>query len=239
MKKTILFILAAFLMIGSASAQTAQKSVPSQSQNTPNPTMNQEVNLMAGIRGSMERGTSVAPVYGGYYSAYNNKGLGFRAGFEMSPGSDDMAKYYGVPVQFLWKYGYQRSVASALKSGVSNAAYSTVRSVLYGQKPDLERTFDNFILGLLQNFQVFAGITPSVLGRDVPFETIGDVHEPKAINNSFGMSADLGLGMSFYAGPLEIGIVPAFHYMLAGNALHEDQSSRLYYSTMINVGLIF
>ena len=159
MKKTILLIFAAISMMGSANAQ----SIPLQIQKAATkPAMNQEINAMVGIRGNMDR-SEPAAMYGGYYSAYSNKGLGFRAGFEVSPGNEDMAKYYGMPIQFLWKYGYQRSVASSLKAGVSNAAYTTVRSVLYGQKPNLERTLDNFILGLLQNMQFFAGITPCVL----------------------------------------------------------------------------
>lgn len=187
----------------------------------------QEIRFGAGVRGPVDRnlGWGASEVLWLSYARYGHRNLGYRIGAEYMPQNMDVDSYIGVPVAFTARTR-ARSFSQAVTTGLESAAIGAVRDAVYGYEPTARSILGDFILGLFNRAEFFAGLTPGyVAGTNVPtkksqYDTLaGDWTEQRTMtaDRRLSLSADVGFSMSFRIWRFNLGFVPSVHYFLTRN----------------------
>lgn len=233
MRKSLVFIIAALIVWGSAevSAQTAQsaqaapEAEAAQAAKAVKPAGQglEEVRFGVGIRGPVDRSlrNGSPEIISLSYARYNQKGLGFRAGAEFMPRNMQIDYYFGLPVA-LSARTRPRNFSQSVRSGLESAAVGAVRDAIYGYEPNARSILGDFILGLFNRAEFFAGLTPGyIFGTNSPLGlSYGDkdiTENTVNLNHRFSLTADAGFSMSFRIWNFNLGFVPAVHYFLTKN----------------------
>ena len=183
----------------------------------------QDIRFGVGVRGPL----GSAPEWGSSeilslsYAHYNLHGIGMRTGVEFMPQNMKVDSYFGVPVAFSIRtrpYSFKESLAI----GVESAAYGAVRDVYSGYGPSASSVIGDFLLGLFNRMEFFAGLTPGyIAGKNTPVRTSysgnNTTVRTMVVQNRFSLTADAGLSMSLPIWRFNFGFVPAVHYYLTKN----------------------
>ncbi len=88
----------------------------------------------------------------------------------------------------------------------------------YGTNPDAGTIFGQFLSGLFNRIEFFAGLTPGYIfgQREEPHGNAREEHYMK-INNRFSLAADAGLGLSFRIWRFELSAIPSVRYFITDN----------------------
>ena len=207
------FILCFAMALGTCMALCAQS--PSQNM--------KELRLGIGVRGPVGRslGWGSSEIFSLTYARYGMRGIGYRVGAEYMPQNMEIDSYFGVPVAFSVRTR-DRSFSESVVTGVEAAAAGAVRDAIYGYEPTAQSIIGDFLLGLLNRAEFFAGLTPGyIAGTNTPVKESysGSVTSQKTmrLDNRFSITADVGFSMSFRIGRVNLGIVPSVHYFLTKN----------------------
>ncbi len=233
MRKSVVFIIAALIVWSGteASAQTVQSAQAAPEAGTaqaakavkPAGLGLEEVRFSAGVRDAVDRNLSSGSkeIFAISYARYNQKGLGFRAGAEFMPQNTRIDYYFGLPVAFSARTR-SRSFSQSVRTGLESAAVGAVRDAVYGYEPNARSILGDFILGLFNRAEFFAGLTPGyIFGTNTPLG--GSYNEDSVtthtvdLNHRFSLTADVGFSMSMRIWNFNLGFVPAVHYYLTKN----------------------
>lgn len=187
----------------------------------------QEIRFGVGVRGPVDRslGWGSSEVIHVSYAHYGQRGLGYRIGAEFMPQNMDVDSYFGVPVAFSARTR-ARSFSQAVTTGLESAAIGAVRDAVYGYEPTASSILGDFLLGLFNRAEFFAGLTPGyVAGTNVPmhksyYEAVGGPATSErvmTVGSRLSLSADAGFSMSFRIWRFHLSFVPAVHYFLTQN----------------------
>ena len=237
MRKTILFIFALAALWGgvTASAQNVQEAPAQQGTAVlavkPAQQGLEEIRVGVGIRKAVDRNlrNGSPEVFELTYARYNQKGLGFRTGIEYMPVNMKIDSYFGVPVAFSARTR-SRTFSQSIMTGLESAAVGAVRDAVYGYEPNARSILGDFIFGLFNRAEFFAGVTPGyIFGTNTPLSiSYGEstmATETVKLDNRFTFSADAGFSMSFRIWRFNLSIVPAVHYFLTKNYIYVTQTS--------------
>ena len=241
MKKPIICLTTLLFLCGATvSAQTVQTAQAQSKDNTDTKQTRsvkaagqglQEIRFGVGVRGAVDRSlrNGSPEIVTLSYARYNQKGLGFRAGFEYLPMNMKIDSYFGVPVAFSARTR-ARSFTQSVKSGLESAAVGAVRDAVYGYEPNARSIAGDFILGLFNRAEFFAGITPGYVfgtgsshSKSYSGTTVNE--ERVDLANRFAISADAGFSMSFRIWQFNLSIVPAVHYFLTKNYIYVSETT--------------
>lgn len=233
MRKSIVFVIAALVALAGAeaAAQTAQ-SAPAAGEAAPAKAVRpagqglEEVRFGVGVRGAVDRSlrNGSPEIISLSFARYNQKGLGFRTGVEYMPVNMKIDSYFGVPVAFSARTR-SRTFSQSLRTGLESAAVGAVRDAVYGYEPSARSIFGDFIIGLFNRAEFFAGLTPGyVFGSNSPRSVstggMNVTEETVDLLRRFSFTADAGFSMSFRIWNFNLGFVPAVHYYLTKNYVY-------------------
>ena len=184
---------------------------------------NQEIRFGAGVRGQIGKSSDwgSSETLNLTYAHYNLHGVGIRTGVEFMPQNMHVDYYIGVPVAFSFRtrpYSFRESVAI----GVESAAYGAVRDAYSGYGPTAGTIVGDFLLGLFNRMELFAGLTPGYIAgtndpRHLSYSVDRVTERTMEVRNRFSITADAGLSMSLRIWRFNLGFVPALHYYLTNN----------------------
>ena len=209
-----LFLLCFMLVLGTGMELYAQD--PSQNR--------QEIRFGIGVSGPVGRsvGGDASEIFSLTYAHYGLNGIGYRFGAELMPNNLDFATSFGFPIAFSLRTR-DRSFSESVITGVESAAAGAVRDGIYGYEPTAGSILGDFLLGLLNRTEFFAGLTPgyiagpsaSVIEESYsgPMTTL----KTMTLENRFSITADAGFSMSFRIWRFNLGVVPSIHYFLTKN----------------------
>ena len=241
MKKSIVCLYAFLcLCVATVSAQTVQTTqTQSKDQTAAQQTQSvkatgqgmQEIRFGVGVRGAVDRTlrNGSPEIVTLSYARYNQKGLGFRAGLEYMPMNMRIDSYFGVPVAFSARTR-ARSFGQSVRSGLESAAVGAVRDAVYGYEPNARSIAGDFILGMFNRAEFFAGITPGYVfgtgsSRSKSDDGMAITEQRVDLVNRFAISADAGFSMSFRIWQFNLSIVPAVHYFLTKNYIYISETT--------------
>ena len=241
MRKSIAFVLTALVALGGSEAvaqttQSAQATPEAGAEQTakavrPAGQGLQEIRFGVGVRGAVDRTlrNGSPEIVTLSYARYNQKGLGFRAGFEYMPMNMKIDSYFGVPVAFSARTR-ARNFTQSVKSGLESAAVGAVRDAVYGYEPNARSIAGDFILGMFNRAEFFAGITPGYVfgtgsSHSKSYSGTTVTEERVDLANRFAISADAGFSMSFRIWQFNLSIVPAVHYFLTKNYIYVSETT--------------
>lgn len=238
MRNRLSFIIAVLLIPGgaAASAQTAQGAqeaavaAPAKAVRPAGQGL-EEVRFGVGVRGAVDRTlrNGSPEIISLSYARYNQKGIGFRAGAEFMPVNMKIDSYFGLPVAFSARTR-PRTFSQSVRTGLESAAVGAVRDAVYGYEPNARSILGDFILGLFNRAEFFAGLTPGyIFGTNTPY---GKGFSDKTVtertvdlNYRFSLTADVGFSMSFRIWNFNLGFAPAVHYYLTKNYIYITETS--------------
>ena len=241
MKKSIVCLCAFLcLFVETVSAQTVQTTqTQSKDQTAAQQTQSvkatgqglQEIRFGVGVRGAVDRTlrNGSPEIVTLSYARYNQKGLGFRAGLEYMPMNMRIDSYFGVPVAFSARTR-ARSFGQSVRSGLESAAVGAVRDAVYGYEPNARSILGDFIIGLFNRAEFFAGLTPGyIFGSNVPrglsYGETTITEQTVDLIHRFSFTADVGFSMSFRIWNFNLGFAPAVHYYLTRNYVYVSETS--------------
>lgn len=233
----LIICLAASLMIGSGisiNAQTTAQQTPAApaAKTAASPLQGlQEIRFAVGVRGPVDRSirNGSPEIVSLSYARYNQKGLGFRAGAEFMPSIMGIDSYFGIPVAFSARTR-ARSFSQSVRTGLESAAVGAVRDAVYGYEPSARSIAGDFLFGLFNRAEFFAGLTPGyVFGTNTPYgksyEGMTTTERTMELRRRAVLSADAGFSMSFRIWRFNLSFVPAVHYLLTNNFVSVTSTS--------------
>jgi hypothetical protein len=238
MKKKLFFIIAVLVVWGGAeaAAQTAQSASAAGAAQTakavrPAGQGLEEIRFGVGVRGAVDRTlrNGSPEIVSLSYARYNQKGLGFRTGLEFMPSNMKIDSYFGVPVAFSARTR-SRTFSQSVRTGLESAAVGAVRDAVYGYEPNARSIAGDFILGMFNRAEFFAGITPGYVfgtgsSRSKSDDGMAITEQRVDLVNRFAISADAGFSMSFLIWQFNLSIVPAVHYFLTKNYIYISETT--------------
>ncbi len=238
MRKSIAFVIAALVALAGAeaAAQTAQ-SAPAAGEAATAKAVRpagqglEEIRFGVGVRGAVDRTlrNGSPEIFSLSYARYNQKGLGFRTGLEFMPVNMKIDSYFGIPVAFSARTR-SRTFSQSVRTGLESAAVGAVRDAVYGYEPNARSILGDFIIGLFNRAEFFAGLTPGyIFGSNVPrglsYGETTITEQTVDLIHRFSFTADVGFSMSFRIWNFNLGFAPAVHYYLTRNYVYVFETS--------------
>lgn len=238
MRNKLSFIIAVLLIPGgaAASAQTAQGAqeaavaAPAKAVRPAGQGL-EEIRFGVGVRGAVDRTlrNGSPEIISLSYARYNQKGIGFRAGAEFMPVNMKIDSYFGLPVAFSARTR-SRTFSQSVRTGLESAAVGAVRDAVYGYEPNAQSILGDFIIGLFNRAEFFAGFTPGyIFGSNVPrglsYGETTITEQTVDLIHRFSFTADVGFSMSFRIWNFNLGFAPAVHYYLTRNYVYVFETS--------------
>lgn len=234
MKQLILCSLAAVLLANGVSLHAQENIVLTPVSGNRQEGLS-EIRFGVGVRGPVDRtlGWGSSEIISVSYAKYGVRNLGWRIGAEFMPENMGIDSYFGVPVAFTARTR-ARSFSQAVTTGLESAAMGAVRDAVYGYEPTARSIVGDFLLGLFNRAEFFAGLTPGyIAGTNVPLKGsnydsfAGQMMSERTmlLNNRFSLTADAGFSMSFRIWRFNLGFVPSVHYFLTKNFIHVSTTS--------------
>ena len=128
--------------------------------------------------------------------------------------------------------GAVREIALLVKEAGGRAMLvgGAVRDAVYGYEPNARSIAGDFILGMFNRAEFFAGITPGYVfgtgsSRSKSDDGMAITEQRVDLVNRFAISADAGFSMSFRIWQFNLSIVPAVHYFLTKNYIYVSETT--------------
>lgn len=184
----------------------------------------QEIRFGIGVSGPVGRSLSgeASEIFSLTYAHYGINGIGYRFGAELMPNNLDFATSFGFPVAFSVRTR-DRSFSESVITGVESAAAGAVRDGIYGYEPTAGSILGDFLLGLLNRAEFFAGLTPGYIAGpatsviEESYSGSMTTLKTMTLKNRVSITADAGFSMSFRIWRFNLGVVPSIHYFLTRN----------------------
>lgn len=206
MTKKLTVILLAALCCLQAPAQIAQTEQSVQNKQQVNiARLYKDIEFSAGVMIPVKGNLGSFAMYQLTYGHYYNNGLGFKVGAQYIPEMCDNENIIGVPIAFAY-----RSQLSGYKDALLNGMENMVGTAVFNPQDitdDPRGLLTSFISGLVSRSEFFVGVTPDFI--------MGEKDWPQA--HRFGLTADLGLRLSWRIWRFCLNFTPAFHYRVTNN----------------------
>lgn len=149
-----------------------------------------EITARAGIVTGSQM--DAASRFGVDYACYNTFGLGYRVGAQFTQQMFGLHDLVEVPLAIVYK---TRTTSGEYR--LRNAAYGAAMSAWYSRS--FSSMLESFIIGLLSDVDVYAGLTPGFYG------------------SAFSTTLDAGADINFRLWKFCFRLMPGFHYNLTNN----------------------
>lgn len=139
------------------------------------------------------------------YGHYYYSGLGFKVGAQYVPELCGSKAIMGVPIAFAYRTqlsGYKDALLDGMENMVGTAVFHP-----QDVTDDPRGLLTSFLSGLVSRWEFYAGVTPDFIFGEKEWS---DAHR-------FGLTADLGMRMSWRIWRFCINFTPAFHYRVTNN----------------------
>lgn len=174
-----------------------------------------EITASAGVYASFLENSGSDLALGISYGQFNHNGLGYTAGFQYISSVANVNDVLGFPLAIAFK-GRSRSGSERLESAAGSAARSA-RS----NGGDNRNTLANAFLGLFNQTQIYAGVTPGyIIGQSsgitrTPAGSAGTWRQYwMETETSLYFSLDAGIAWNLSIWRFDLRLQPAVHYWL-------------------------
>ena len=204
-RKILAFLLAALCCL-EATAQTIEDNGITRAKQKVNISrLYEDIEFSAGVMIPVKGKQGDFAMYQLTYGHYYHNGLGFKIGAQYIPELCGSENIMGVPIAFAYRsplYGYKDALLNGMESMVGTAVFHP-QSVTN----DPRGLLASFISGLISRCEFYVGMTPDFIfgGKDWP-----EAHR-------FGLTADLGMRLSWRIWRFCLNFTPAFHYRVTNN----------------------
>lgn len=162
------------------------------------------------------------------YSQYFASGLGFKAGAQFVPTYAEVDNHLSFPVAVAYRTR-TRSTAQRLESAAYGAAEGVAWGIFGGQEAITRNLIAGFLAHLFSNAEYFIGLSPGYISG--PSSTIKTGSGTTTYTNTWtekklspSLTADAGVSLNYGIGPVDIKLIPAFHYNLTGNLVQHSET---------------
>ena len=162
------------------------------------------------------------------YSQYFATGLGFKAGAQFIPTFAEVDNHLSFPVAVAYRTR-TRSTTQRLESAAYGAAEGVAWGIFGGQEAITRNLVAGFLAHLFSNAEYFIGLSPGYIGgasssikTGSGSTTYTNTWTEKKLSPS--LTADAGVSLNYGIGPVDIKLIPAFHYNLTGNLVQHSET---------------
>lgn len=209
MTRKLTAILLAALCCLQATAQIAQPvqtgQTASKEQKVNIARLYEDIEFSAGVMIPVKGKQGDFAMYQLTYGHYFYNGLGFKVGAQYIPELCGSECIMGVPIAFAY-----RSQLSGYKDALLNGMENMVGTAVFNPQDitdDPRGLLTSFLSGLVSRTEFFVGVTPDCI--------MGEKDWPQA--RRFGLTADLGLRLSWRVWRFCLNFTPTFHYRVTNN----------------------
>lgn len=189
-----------------------------------------DISFTVGVMAPMHKNVEGGGVAVGMtYSQYFASGLGFKAGAQFVPTSfAEVDNHLSFPVAVAYRTR-TRSTTQRLQSAAYGAAEGVAWGIFGGQEAMTRNLIAGFLAHLFSDAEYFIGLSPGYIGG--PSSTVETGSGATTVTNTWtekklspSLTADAGVSLNYGIGPVDIKLIPAFHYYLTGNLVQHTET---------------
>lgn len=192
---------------------------------------NNDIGFTVGTCVPMYEGVENDVIVGITYGHFDDRGIGFRTGFQYSPSVAEVDHAFGIPVAFAFRTKSRDSGTRTMSA--IDGAHSYIEDNYWNAQAT--GVVGAFLLSLFSNAEFSVGITPGYIAGGNSGISTGTWILPQGRywesswterNHRLSMTLDAGACLDYRIWRFDVKFMPAFHYNLTNNyLLHESKGN--------------